>query len=169
MPDDAAFERFVRQHTATLHRTAFLLTGNRYSAEELLQDTLTRLYPKWQKVLDADAGLAYVRRSLVNRFVSGARSPAARAESMWELPDSWDGRDVSETVATANTIWQLLGGLPPRQRAAVVMRYFHDMSDPDIADVLGCRPVSVRSLVSRGISAMRTAYLPTASAEGSPR
>ncbi len=72
MRDDDAFERFVREHTATLHRTAFLLTGNRYLAEELLQETLSRLYPKWQQVMDADAALAYVRRSLVNRFVSGS-------------------------------------------------------------------------------------------------
>jgi RNA polymerase sigma-70 factor (sigma-E family) len=169
MGDDAAFERFVREHTAALYRTAFLLTGSRHEAEELLQDTLSRLYPKWAQVAAADAPVAYVRRSLANRFVSTKRSPAARTESMWELPDTWDGTDVSETVATSRTIWQLLGDLPDKQRAAVVLRYFHDLSDADVADTLGCRPVSVRSLVSRGIAAMRSAYLSPGTAEGSLR
>lgn len=169
MADDLAFERFVREQTGSLYRTAYLLTGNRHAAEELLQDTLTHLYPKWAVVAAAERPVAYVRRALANRFVSGRRAPAARGESMWEVPDTWDGSDLSETVAVSRTVWQLLGDLPERQRAAVVLRYFHDLSDTDVAEVLGCRPVSVRSLVSRGIAAMRSAYLPTATAEGSAR
>jgi RNA polymerase sigma-70 factor (sigma-E family) len=167
MADDSGFDRFVRDQSPSLYRTAFLLTGNRHDAEELLQDTLTRLYPKWTTVAAADVPVAYVRRSLANRFVSNRRSPAARSESRWELPDAWDGHDLSERVATSSTIWHLLGTLPERQRAALVLRYFHDLSDDDVAETLGCRPVTVRSLVSRGIATMRASYLPSASsAEG---
>lgn len=168
MSDDLAFERFVREHTPALFGTALLLTGNRLEAEELLQDTLARLYPKWARVMAAESPIAYVRRSVVNRYVSLKRSPESRTESNWEVPDCWDGTDLGEAVATSRTVWQLLGALPPKQRAAVVMRYFDDVPVADVARALGVRPASVRSLVSRGIAAMRSAYfaVPTA-AEGS--
>ena len=167
-PDD--FEPFVRAHTPTLYRTAMLLTGNRHDAEELLQDTLAHLYPRWDRVVRADVPLAYVRRSLANRFVSARRSPAYRDASMWELPDGWDGRDLGETVAVSRTIWQLLATLPERQRAALVLRYFHDAPDGQIAEALGCRTATVRSLTSRGIAALRAGYLSTSTfANGSAR
>jgi RNA polymerase sigma-70 factor (sigma-E family) len=167
MSDDLAFERFVREHTPTLFATAVLLTGDRYRAEELLQDTLARLYPKWATVTTADSPVAYVRRCLANRHVSTRRSPESRTESRWELPEGWDGTDLSETVSTSRTVWQLLGMLPQKQRAAVVMRYFDDLPEAEVAAALGCRPASVRSLVSRGIATMRAAYSTTAvTAEG---
>ena len=162
------FERFVREHADTLYRTAFLLVGNRNEAEDLLQDTLVRLYPKWDRVIAADKPIAYVQRSVANRAVSRFRSPERRAESRWELPERWDSSDVAEHVAVSRTVWQLLGTLPTRQRAALVLRYFHDLPEPDVAAALGCRPATVRSLVSRGVAAMRTAYFSTdASSEGS--
>jgi RNA polymerase sigma-70 factor (sigma-E family) len=169
MSDDLAFEAFVREHTPTLYRTAFLLTGNRYEAEELLQDTLARLYPKWERVMAADKPIAYVQRSVGNRAVSRWRAPDARVESRWELPERWDGSDVGETVAVSRTVWQLLGTLSAKQRAALVLRYFYDLPEGDVAAALSCRPTSVRSLVSRGIAAMRTAYFAAAAAEGSRR
>jgi RNA polymerase sigma-70 factor (sigma-E family) len=168
MSDDLAFERFVHEHTTTLFGTAFLLTGDRYLAEELLQDTLVHLYPKWSKVTSAEVPIAYVRRCVANRYLGMRRAPAARTESSWELPDGWDGTDLSETVTTSRAVWQLLGTLPQKQRAALVMRYFDDLPEADVAAALGCRPASVRSLVSRGIAAMRAAYFATpAATEGS--
>lgn len=168
MTGERTFERFVREHTDTLYRTAFLLAGNRHDAEDLLQDTLVRLYPKWDRVTAADKPIAYVQRSLANRAVSRFRSPERRAESRWELPERWDASDVAENVAVSRTVWQLLGTLSARQRAALVLRYFHDLPEPEVATALGCRPATVRSLVSRGVAAMRTAYFCTdASSEGS--
>lgn len=169
-PTGENFERFVRANSATLYRTAFLLAGNRVDAEELLQDTLAHLYPKWARVCAADVPLAYVRRALGNRYVSARRSALARHETAWELPERWDGQDLGESVAVSRTVWQLLGNLPPKQRTAVVLRYFHDLPDADVAEVLGCRQVTVRSLVSRGLAAMRGAYLDqSARPEGSVR
>jgi RNA polymerase sigma factor (sigma-70 family) len=96
------------------------------------------------------------------------RAPQARAESYWELPDGWDGTDLGERVTTSRTVWQLLGTLPAKQRAALVLRYFDDLPEAEVADALGCRPASVRSLVSRGIATMRSAYFAApATAEGS--
>lgn len=162
--DDAAFESFVRANSTSLLRTAFLLAGSQHAAEDLLQETLTSLYPQWGRVRGVESSLAYVRRSLTNRFVSSRRSRASRDVALWELPDGWDGRDLGETVATEQTIWQLVRALPERQRAAVVLRYVHDMTDEQIAAVLDCRRVSVRSLISRAVAAMRAGYASSLSA-----
>jgi RNA polymerase sigma factor (sigma-70 family) len=74
-----------------------------------------------------------------------------------ELPDHGEGRDLASDVADRQLLWQLLRTLPPRQRAALVLRYFHDMPDGEIAEALGCRVATVRSLVSRGVASMRRA------------
>lgn len=163
MADAVGFETFVRAHSDGLYRTAFLLVGSRPAAEDLLQDTLSNLYPQWSRVAAADVPLAYVRRSLVNRFVSQRRAGSGRDVAMWELPDRWDGRDMAETVALRGTLWQLLHAIPERQRAAIVLRHFHDLPEPEIAAVLGCRPVTVRSLISRGLATMRSTLLATES------
>ena len=157
MADESAFESFVRAHTAELMRTAFLLTGTRQSAEDLLQETLSRLFPQWGRVEAADVPLAYVRRAVTNRYVSQTRGPGYRDVAMWELPDRWDRFDLGEVVAARATVWQLLGEIPARQRAAIVLRYFHDVSEEEIAEALGCRASTVRSLIRRGMAAMRAA------------
>lgn len=159
MESDSAFESFVRGNSTTLLRTGVLLTGSMPAGEELLQDTLTLLYPHWDRVVAADVPLAYVRRSMTNRFISQRRMPGSRDLAVWALPDAWDGRDLGEASAARVTVWQLLGELPPRQRAAIVLRHFHDLPEADIAIALACRPASVRSLISRGMASMRAAYL----------
>jgi RNA polymerase sigma-70 factor (sigma-E family) len=155
MTELAQFEPFVRSNSGALFRTAFLLTGNRGAAEELVQDTLVHLYPKWHLVSAAPEPVAYVRRSIANRYVSGVRSRSSRDVLAWELPDQWDGRDLSQGVADRATGWQLVGTLPHRQRAAIVLRYFHDLDTDQVADALGCSPGTARSLISRGLDAMR--------------
>jgi DNA-directed RNA polymerase specialized sigma24 family protein len=158
MSDDHGFERFVREQTPTLYRTALLLTGNRYDAEELLQDTLARLYPKWGRVMAADKPIAYVQRCVGNRAVSRRRAPEARAESRWEMPDGWDGSDVGETVAVSRTVWHLLGTLPTKQRAALVLRYLYDL--PEVTSlrrwVAGRHPSAAWSVAASRRCAPRT-------------
>ena len=149
------FEAFVQAHHRSLFGTAFLLTGTTDSAEELVQDTLAMLYPKWQWVATADDPVAYVRRALTNRFVSLRRRRSESEVAMWEMPDSGPAGDVADAVVNREAIWQLLGTIADRQRAAVVLRYFHDLPDAEIADCLGCRPATVRSLISRGVTDMR--------------
>lgn len=156
MAEEREFSRFVRSHTGDLLRTAYLLTGDGVAAEELVQDTLVRLYPKWQLVQAADVPLAYVRRSLANGFVNHTRRAASRRETAVEyLPELPDERDRARGVEDRDELWALLRALPERQRAALVLRYFHDLSDEDIGAALGCRIGTVRSLVSRGLAAMR--------------
>jgi RNA polymerase sigma-70 factor (sigma-E family) len=155
MVDTAAFAAFVHEHSRSLFGTAYLLTGSPDAAEELLQDTLARLFPHWDKVAAADSPLAYARRALGNRFVSAQRGRASRELAKWEPPQAVDPRDMAEGVANRELVWHLLGLLPERQRAAIVMRYFHDLPDGEIALSLACRPATVRSLLSRGVAALR--------------
>jgi RNA polymerase sigma-70 factor (sigma-E family) len=165
------FAAFVRTQTPALLRTAYLLTGSAHEAEELVQDTLVRLYPKWQRVAAADVPIAYVRRAMVNTFLNDRRRPARAEIAMDVLPEPLDRRDrtggaggagagarngdPAAAVADRDLAWRLLATLPDRQRAALVMRYFHDLPDDEIARSLDCRAGTVRSLISRGLASLR--------------
>jgi RNA polymerase sigma-70 factor (sigma-E family) len=153
-----AFAVFVRAHGRSLYGTAYVLCGDADAAEEIVQDTLARLYPQWDRVIAADAPLAYVRRALVNGFVSRKRRPASRELGLWEIPDGPSGLDVGDEVTSRALLMQMLGELPARQRAALVMHYLYDMVDADIAATLGCRQATVRSLRNRGIATVRGRY-----------
>jgi RNA polymerase sigma-70 factor (sigma-E family) len=150
---DTHFAEFVEQHTDSLLTTAYLLTRDRMAAEELVQDALVALYPQWHKVQAADSALAYVRRSVVNRFLNQQRRrPGIEPVSPRELGDRLD---FTAGVADRDQVRQVLATLPERQRAAVVLRYFYDYSDQQIADALQCRIGTVRSLISRALAGLR--------------
>ena len=158
MDNDVLFAQFVREQTTTLLRSAYLLTGSSPAAEDLVQETLLRLFPKWDRVMAADVPMAYVRRSLVNGFLNQRRRPQSREIVVDELPERLDlgvGRDIGVDVSNRDLVWRLLATLPDRQRAALVMRYFEDLADAEIAESLGCRLGTVRSLISRGLAALR--------------
>lgn len=159
MRTDVGFAAFVREHTSALLRTAYLLTGNRLAAEELVQDTLVRLYPKWHRVEQAERPLAYVRRSLANGFINQQRRASRREYAYADVPERVDERDAFGQLADRDDIWTRLAVLPERQRAALVLRFYEGLSDDDAADALGCRVGTVRSLVSRGLATLRTAMV----------
>lgn len=152
---ETGFAAFVHEHTPALLRTAYLLTGNGLAAEELVQDTLVRLYPKWERVESADVPLAYVRRSLANAFVNHRLRASRRELPYSAVPERPAEQDAAKQFADRDQIWTILQSLPERQRAALVLRFFEDLSDEDAAKALGCRPGTVRSLVSRGLAALR--------------
>ena len=153
--DERDFTCFVRENTSALMRTAYLLTGDGSAAEELVQDTLVRLYPKWQLVQAADVPIAYVRRSLANGFVNHTRRASRRETAVEFIPELPDIDDRPGQLDDRDQLWAMLRTLPERQRAALVLRYFHDLPDDEIGTALGCRIGTVRSLVSRGLVAMR--------------
>ena len=155
MRPDVGFAGFVREHTPALLRTAYLLTGNAQSAEELVQDTFVRLYPKWDRVAGADVPLAYVRRSLTNGYINYQRRAARREFAHDEVPERIDPHDAVMQLADRDEIWNGLLFLPERQRAALVLRFFEDLTDEESAIALGCRVGTVRSLISRGLAALR--------------
>ena len=153
------FAHFVEECTASLLGTAYLLTRDRPGAEELVQDTLVALYPQWSKVAETQAPIAYVRRSLINRYLNQQRRASASevitdftARRASELRA---GPDFAHQVDDRDQLRRVLSALPPRQRAAVVLRYFHDLSDQQVAEEMGCRATTVRSLISRALSTLR--------------
>jgi RNA polymerase sigma-70 factor (sigma-E family) len=155
------FEDFVRAHLPSLLRTAFLLTGgDGPAAEDAVQETLTRLYPRWARVQQADHPLAYVRRSLINTYLNSVRSTSAREFVALDSADRGAGGDMTQAVGDRDQIRRLIRQLPERQRVALVLRYFDDLTDREVARAMGCRPGTARSLISRGLSAVRATLPP---------
>jgi RNA polymerase sigma-70 factor (sigma-E family) len=152
---EVGFAGFVRENTPALLRTAYLLTGNGGHAEELVQDTLVRLYPKWDRVAAADVPLAYVRRSLANAYINQNRRASRREFAFEDVPERIDPHDALTQLADRDEIWAGLKLLSDRQRAALVLRFFEDLSDEQTAAALNCRVGTVRSLVSRGLAILR--------------
>jgi RNA polymerase sigma-70 factor (sigma-E family) len=152
---EVGFAGFVRENTPALLRTAYLLTGNAQLAEELVQDTLVRLYPKWDRVAAADVPLAYVRRSLTNGFINQQRRASRREVAYEEVPEHVDPYDAVDRLVDRDQIWAGLRHVSERQRAALVLRFFEDMTDEQTAAALDCRVGTVRSLISRGLATLR--------------
>jgi RNA polymerase sigma-70 factor (sigma-E family) len=155
-PADADFATFVRTHSTALLRAAVLLTGDRVDAEELVQDTMVRLFPKWRQVQAADVPLAYVRRSLTNNFLNGRRRRSAQDLLLAEPPERGYEPGFDQQLSDRDLVRDLLDGLSAKQRAILVLRYYEDLDDIEIASMVGCRRGTVRSIISRSLSQLRT-------------
>jgi RNA polymerase sigma-70 factor (sigma-E family) len=158
---DAAFTGFVDDATASLTRTAWLLTGNDERAADLVQAALVKTYLNWAKVRHGEA-LAYARRILINEHTDRWRR--TRNEVLGDDPlqasaDSTAGVDDRDRIA------RMLATLPAQQRTIVVLRYYNDLSEAQVADLLHVSVGSVKSAASRGLATLRAHYAP-ASREG---
>jgi RNA polymerase sigma-70 factor (sigma-E family) len=149
------FEEYVAARLPALLRYALMLTGDPHQAEDVVQDTMVRAYGRWRRVQRADHPDRYVKRMLTNEFLSSRRGRwARRAVPSAQAPEV-PVLDASESSAQRHEMWGRLAQLPPRQRAAVVLRYYEDLPDADIADVLGCAVGTVRSQISRALESLR--------------
>jgi RNA polymerase sigma-70 factor (sigma-E family) len=158
---DERFASFVRGQTDALLKTGYLLTRNGPDAEELVQDTLVWLYPRWAQVEQAEHQLAYVRKAVVNRFLAGRRKMSATEIHFDPALETFSEHAAAQADETAGVderdrMWRELGALSERQRAAIVLRFFHDLPDDEVAGVLDCRVGTVRSLISRALSTLRS-------------
>lgn len=150
---DADFVDFVQGRQLALLRFAYLLTSDHHTAEDLVQTALAKTYLSWDKLRDRGALDAYVRRIIVNENASLWRRAWRRNErSTDQLPESGTA-DADPTSRDA--MWGVVQTLPPKQRAAVVLRYYEDLSEADTAAILGCSVGNVKSQTSRAIAAMR--------------
>jgi RNA polymerase sigma-70 factor (sigma-E family) len=150
---DADFGAFVARRQASLLRFAMVLTGNGRLAEDIVADVLARAYERWDRIGPMAAPQAYVRRMVVNDYLSWRRRlrrtvPVAEIEDR-PGPDRADGHDERADLHDR------LARLPARQRACVVLRFYEDLPDEEIADVLGCAVGTVRSSVSRALARLR--------------
>jgi RNA polymerase sigma-70 factor (sigma-E family) len=143
------FGEFYARHFTELVRLAVLLSGSADAAPDLVQDCFVRLHGHWASVRQP---LPYVRRSVVHACASYHRSAArARRQPLPEMRDS---------LLDADELEDALAKLPARQRGAVVLRYYADLPDADIARILRCRPGTVRSLIHRALADLRRTIEP---------
>ena len=166
------YTAYVEGAWQRLFRTAYALTGDVRAAEELLQSTLVKVYVSWRRVARADSRDAYVRRVMVNQATSGWRSRRHRDEVLTAEPRRADGAGPSfdADLATSDELWGLVQALPPRQRAVVVLRYYEDLTEREIGNVLGIAPGTVKSLASAAMSKLRAQMQHTSTTTaGGPR
>ena len=150
----AEFDEFVRTRSGALLRVAYLLTGDRHAAEDLLQEVLEQMYVRWRRVQASPE--AYARRALINRSINRWRRRRRRPEQTLDDHDVVT-RDHADDVALRRAVVEALHDLPARQRAAVVLRYLEDLPTADVAAALGCSEGTVKSHASRGLARLRTA------------
>jgi RNA polymerase sigma-70 factor (sigma-E family) len=151
---DAEFADWMAARQATLMRTAYLLTGSQHAAEDLVQATLTKLYLAWDRIADRQHVDAYARRTLVNEHRSTWRRSSRRLEVLSEQPPE-TGHEAAAYDGEREMVWRFVQGLPPRQRAVVVLRYYEDLSEAQIAELLGISAGTVKSQASRALAALR--------------
>ena len=147
------FEQFVRARSPALARTAYLLTGDRHRAEDLLQTALTRAYLRWDRIESEDPE-GYVRRTLANAHIDWWRRKPWREEPAAELPDL-PGPDQAAAFDVRNAVLGALAGLSRRQRAVVVLRFYEDLTEEQTAAVLGIAVGTVKSQTSKALRTMR--------------
>ena len=151
---DRDFSSYMQARQASLLRTAYLLTGDRHTAEDLVQTAFAKLYLAWDKVQEQGSIDGYVRRILVNENNSLWRRAWKRREfATEELPDrahhdTYDG-------GTGRELWDLVQTLPRKARAVVVLRYYEEMSEAETAEVLGISVGTVKSQASRALATLR--------------
>ncbi len=160
---EASFREFVLLRSSALHRSAWLLTGDEHSAEDLVQAVLLAVWPRWSRIARGGDGEAYVRRALFTTYVS------------WWRRRSWHERPAGTAAETAGdgarplaaesgaevrlVVARALQALPRRQRAVLALRYFDDLSEAQTAHVLDISTSSVKTHAARGLAALRAGGL----------
>ncbi|BCB77667.1 SigE family RNA polymerase sigma factor [Phytohabitans flavus] len=154
------FEEFATARLGSLVRYATVLTWDPYLAEDITQEVLLKAQTRWGRIGGLDAPEQYVKRMILNQFLSWRRRRAARMLTI--SPEALESiaPPVADSAAAAedrDLVLRLIATLPPRQRAALALRYYEDMSDDQIAELLGCRPVTVRTQIFRALATLRAA------------
>jgi RNA polymerase sigma-70 factor (sigma-E family) len=155
--EETGYADLVAARAPALLRLAVMLTGSRVEAEDLLQVTLLRAQPHADRIASLAAPAAYLRRIMVREHLSSLRTLRRRVRTgPLEGHDTAAPDDVAESVQRRETTWLLLATLPRRQRAVLVLRFYEDLADADIAAALGCTESTVRSNAARALATLRT-------------
>ena len=149
------FRSYVAARSPALLRTAYMLSGNRADAEDLLQTALAKTYLAWDRIREREALDGYVRRVMVNTQTSWWRRRKVDEYPTEALPEGPAGRDATADLDLHDALWTALAGLPKRQRAMVVLRYYEDLSEAETAQVMGVSVGTVKSTTSRALLKLR--------------
>jgi RNA polymerase sigma-70 factor (sigma-E family) len=152
--DDPGFREYVSARSRSLLRTAYLLTGNIADAEDLVQSALAKTYLAWGRIEDRGALDGYVRRAMVNTQISWWRRRRVEEYPTDDIPDQAVA-DHAGHSDLQDTLRRAIDRLPQRMRAAVVLRYYEDMTEAEVADALGVSLGTVKSTISRAVSKLR--------------
>lgn len=150
----ARLEDLYRLQVAPLQRLAFLLTGDHHLSEDITQQAFVRFYRRFFDLRDPAAAPAYLRRTVVNLARSHhrrGRREREHLEKQAQAPEAPEGRSIEDH----DLMVQTLSALPYRQRAAIVLRFYEDLTEHQAAEVLGCSAAAMKSLTARAMSALR--------------
>jgi RNA polymerase sigma-70 factor (sigma-E family) len=166
--DEQDFHEFVVAASPDLSRLARMLAADSHAGEDLLQATLLKTWSAWPRVRRADNPNAYVRRVMVNAAAKAGRRRWRGEIPTHVIPDS-PTADSTKDVDDRRVLVRAVRELPPRQRAAIVLRYFLDLGDEEVAETLDCSVATVRSQISRALATMRVSSLDDSTrVKGSP-
>ncbi len=158
-PPDLDFDAYVRASGPRLKRLAYLLTGDADGAEDLLQSAYAKVLPRWRQVCRYHDPDAYLRRVMDNQRTSWWRRDRGR-EVVGTVPVTAAAGDLADDHAELDVLLQALRALPARQRTAVVLRHYCDLSEAETAAVMGISVGGVKSQTSKGLVALRAALVP---------
>jgi RNA polymerase sigma-70 factor (sigma-E family) len=159
----ADFESFVAASTESLTRTAYLIVWDLQDAEDLVQETLLKVARRWHRVRRMGYPAAYARRILVNLALddAGRRTRRRRELTGEALPDRYDDADGPPRFGARDELYSALAALPPRQRTAIVLRYFLDLPEAEVAAAMKCSLGTVKSTAARGLARLEQALRTT--------
>lgn len=153
------FADFFHASWRRLYPATFAIAGDAQLAEDALQAAFSKAYAAWPKVSAAISPLAYVRRIAVNEVLAVRRRAWFRSERPTAvLDEDRSARGHEDGVVEHDSMWRAVCGLPPRQRAIVVLRYYEDLDEAQIAEVLGCSRGTVKSQASSALTNLRRLY-----------
>jgi RNA polymerase sigma-70 factor (sigma-E family) len=157
MTDDQSYREYVAGNLDRWRRTAFLLCGDWHTADDLTSTVLVKLFRHWKRAASFDNRDAYVRRMLLRAWLDERRRPWHRREQTTDvLPDPIRAADSEAADADRRlSVLSLLGTLPPRRRAVLVLRYFCDLSVEEVAEAMGCSEGTVKSQTARALESLR--------------
>jgi RNA polymerase sigma-70 factor (sigma-E family) len=158
--DVAAFAEYVEACSATLFRTAFLMVGDHQLAQDLVQEALVKTLMAWPRLNDRENLHAYTRRIIVTTSISWRRRRSFHERPVQVLPER-PGPDFAESMVTHDVVVAALRTVPPRQRAAIVLRYYQDLTETQTAEAMGCSVGAVKSQVAAGLRRLRESLGPT--------
>ena len=157
--DSAAFAEFATARSAALFRAAYLMVGDHGLAEDLLQEALTKTYVAWPRLRDVNNAEAYTRKAITTTAISWWRRKSWQAEKprddVPEQATRGDSAGSEHVLAERDWLWAEVQKLPPKQRAAIVLRYYEDLTEAQTAAALGCSIGTVKSQVSTGLKRLR--------------
>jgi RNA polymerase sigma-70 factor (sigma-E family) len=158
--EEREFAEYFAARRDAVRRTAYLLCGDWHRADDLAQTAFVALHRRWRKVRDKAALDAYVRRTLVRAVIDESRRPWRRERHVDAVPErpvrGGGGDEVGDTVATRSALLDGLAGVPPKQRAVLVLRFLEGLDVAATAAVLKCSEGNVKSQTARGLVALRT-------------